>query len=122
VSRPCDVSPVRAETNICTVMFHVPAFLKQYERFWDSPAQASYTWLGLLFMMISHAALFCLRGDEEIPGKLGTPEHVFNIYRARGAQCLALDDYTKPGKFKVEALVLYFGLEYLRPADAVLGT
>lgn len=103
-------------------MFHVPAFLKQYERFWDSPLEASYTFLGLLFLMISHAALFCLRGDEEVPGKLGTPEHVFDIYRVRGAQCLALDDYTKPGKLKVEAMLLYFGTEYLRTTDAVLGT
>lgn len=103
-------------------MFHVPAFLRQYEKFWDSPSEASYTFLGLLFLMISHAALFCLRGDEEVPGKLGTPEQVFDVYRARGAQCLVLDDYTKPGKFKVETLLLYFGTEYLRNTDTVLGT
>ncbi|KAB5513167.1 fungal-specific transcription factor domain-containing protein [Coniochaeta sp. 2T2.1] len=104
------------------MMFHVPSFLRQYERFWENTTKASYTFLGLIFLMISHAALFCLRADEEIPGRLGTAEHVFDIYRARGAQCLVLDDYTRPGKMKVETMLLYFATEYLRAADAVPGT
>ncbi|KAB5533447.1 fungal-specific transcription factor domain-containing protein [Coniochaeta sp. 2T2.1] len=104
------------------MMFHVPSFLRHYERFWDNPTKASYTFLGLIFLMISHAALFCLRADEEIPGRLGTAEHVFDIYRAHGAQCLVRDDYTRPGKMKVETMLLYFATEYLRAVDAVPGT
>jgi hypothetical protein len=72
--------------------------------------------------MISHAALFCLRGDEEVPGGLGTPQYVADFYRIKCAQCLALDDYTRPGKYKVETLILYFGTEYLRISDAQRGT
>jgi hypothetical protein len=72
--------------------------------------------------MISHAALFCLRGDEEVPGNLGAPMSVCNAYRIRSAHALALDDYTKPGKWKIEAMILYFGIEYLRLSDAQRGT
>lgn len=104
------------------LMFHVPTFMKQYEEFWENPQSYSLTWVGLLLIMIAHAALFCLRGDEEVPGGLGQPMHVCDLYRVYSAQCLALDDVTKPGKYKVEALILYFGIEYLRLSDASRGT
>lgn len=80
------------------------------------------SWAGLLFIMISHAALFCLRGDEEVPGHLDPPMKVCDTYRERAAHVLALDDITKPGKWKVEAMILYFGIEYLRLSDAQRGT
>lgn len=80
------------------------------------------SWVGLLFIMIAHAALFCLRGDEEVPGNLGPPMSVCDVYRIRSAHALALDDFTKPGKWKVEAMILYFGIEYLRLSDAQRGT
>ncbi len=104
------------------VIFHIPTFLKQYEEFWGNPEACSFTWLGLLFIMISHSALFCLRGDEEVPGNLGGAMQVSDAFRRRAAQCLSLDDYTAPGKYKVETLLLYFGTEYLRQNDANLGT
>ncbi|KAM0272609.1 hypothetical protein ACHAQH_008619 [Verticillium albo-atrum] len=69
-----------------------------------------------------HAAFFCLRGDEDVPGNIGPPQYIMDLYRIRSAQCLALDDYTRPGKYKVEALILYFGTEYLRLSDAQRGT
>ncbi|KAJ9133395.1 Fungal specific transcription factor domain-containing protein [Pleurostoma richardsiae] len=104
------------------LLFHIPVFLKKYEEFWQNPTATSFTYLGLLFVMICHAALFCLRGDEEVPGNLGSPSHVCDVFRIRTAHCLALDDYTKPGNHKVETLLLYFGTEYLRQNDAALGT
>ncbi|KAK3936842.1 hypothetical protein QBC46DRAFT_268874 [Diplogelasinospora grovesii] len=104
------------------MMFHVPTFLRQYDEFWEDSSQASYTWVGLLFIMFAHAALYCIRGDEEVPGNLGTPLQVFDAYRIRAAHCLALGDYTTPGVYKIEAMMLYFGCEYLGKHDAVMGT
>lgn len=78
--------------------------------------------MGLLFIIIAHAALFCLRGDEEVPGHLGPAMSVCDLFRIRAAHALALDDITKPGKWKVEAMILYFGIEYLRLSDAQRGT
>lgn len=104
------------------LIFHIPSFLREYENFWKDPTQASLSYIGLLFLMISHAALFCLRGGEEtMPGNLGTPMQMSDAFRVRGAQCLALDDYTKPGRHKAEGLLLYFGSEYLRQSDTALG-
>ncbi|SPO05104.1 uncharacterized protein DNG_07789 [Cephalotrichum gorgonifer] len=103
-------------------MFHIPSFMRQYNEFWEAPHTFSMSWVGLLFIMIAHAALFCLRGDEEVPGNLGLPMEVCSIYRVRSAHALALDDFTKPGKWKVEAMILYFGIEYLRLSDAQRGT
>ncbi|KAK3319869.1 fungal-specific transcription factor domain-containing protein [Cercophora scortea] len=104
------------------MMFHIPSFIGDYDKYWENPAAVSYTWIGLVFLMFSHAAMFCLRGDEDVPGNLGTPLEVMEAYKVLGAQCLALDDYTKPGRYKVEALLLYFGVEYLRQNEAFLGT
>lgn len=99
----------------------------QYHKFWEDPQNTSnysISWIGLICGMIAHAAFFCLRGggDEEIPGGLGPPQYVFDFYRIRTAQCLALDDYSRPGRHKVETLLLYLGLEYLRRTDAQRGT
>ncbi|TPX12567.1 uncharacterized protein E0L32_000744 [Thyridium curvatum] len=104
------------------MMFHVPSFLKNYEEFWENPQDSTLTYLALLFMMVTHAALLCLRGEEEMPGNLGSPQQVATAYRGRAAHCLALDDYTRPNiKYKIEAMMLYFGAEYLLQVDAQPG-
>ncbi|KAK4465034.1 fungal-specific transcription factor domain-containing protein [Cladorrhinum samala] len=100
------------------VMFHMPTFLKQYESFWDNPAAMTYTQLGLLFAMFCSASLYYMRAGEEVPGALGNPHEIYKIFKAKCAQCLVLDDYTQPGPYKLEALILYFGCEYLGHPDA----
>lgn len=100
------------------VMFHMPTFLKQYEGFWENPAAMTYTQLGLLFAMFCSASLYYMRVGEEVPGGLGNPHEIYKTYKAKCAQCLVLDDYTKPGPYKLEALILYFGCEYLGHPDA----
>ncbi|KAK1519400.1 fungal specific transcription factor domain-containing protein [Colletotrichum costaricense] len=103
-------------------MFHVPTFWKEFHEFWEDQSRFSLTWLALLFAMINHAAFFCLRADEAVPGDLGPATYVADIFRSHCARCLALDNYTTPGKYKVETMMLYFGSEYLRLADAQQST
>jgi len=103
-------------------MFHIPTFMKEYKKFWDNPFDAHYTWFGLLFVMCCHATLYYLLANEEIPGALGDPQLVFDELRTRAAQCLTLADYTKPGPYKIQAMFLYFGAEYLRRNESILGT
>lgn len=103
------------------VIIHVPSFQRQYARFWEAPHEASITWIGLLFSMICFAVVFCQQAGEEVPGNLGDANHVSDMYRRWCARCLALDDYTTPGKYKVETLMLYFGAEYLARPDVALG-
>lgn len=104
------------------VMFHRPTFYKHYEAFWNDPRSASYTYLALLFMMLAQASIFYLGAGEPIPGGLGEALDVIDGCRTHAAHCLAIDDYTKPDKFKVETMLLYFRTEYLRQVDAPLGT
>ncbi len=119
------------------MMFHQPTFYRHYDAFWRT-REASYSYLALLFMMLAHAAIFCLRDEESslphgaavvgtglpsaVPGPPPTPLAVIDACRARAAHCLALDDISRPGRHKVEAMALYFGTEYLRQADAPQGT
>ncbi len=59
--------------------------------------------------------------NEELPGQLGDPKQVFDEFRVRAAQCLTLGDYTKPGLYKVQAMLLYLGCEMFRRNEAMLG-
>jgi hypothetical protein len=61
-----------------------------------------------------------MMGNEEMmPGDLGPPAEAKLHYLARTAQCLTLDDYSRPGgKLKLEALVVYAGIEYIGRLDA----
>lgn len=103
-------------------MFHVPTFMKNYKDFWDKPLDTNYTWLGLLFVMCCHAALYLDLSGQELPGDYGSAALAFNEYNYHAAQCLALADYAKPGCYKVQAMLLHFGCEYLRRHDFILGT
>ncbi|KAK1753729.1 fungal-specific transcription factor domain-containing protein [Echria macrotheca] len=104
------------------VMFHVPTFMKTYKLFWDNPLDTNYSWIALLLVMCCHAALYFHLAGEETPGNLGDAQTVFDEFRIRTAQALTLADYTKPGPHKVQAMTLYFGTEYLRRNDSMLGT
>jgi hypothetical protein len=103
-------------------MFHIPTFTKDYKDFWDNPLGATYTWIGLLFVMCSHAAMYFDMSGQELPGNFGSASLAFEEYKYRTAQCLTIADYTKPGNYKVQAMLLYFGVEYLRRHDFILGT
>jgi len=103
-------------------IFHIPTFMKQYEAFWDNPLDTTYTWIALLFVLYSHAALYFSLSGQELPGGMGSAEHALNESKYRAAQCLTLADYTMPGPYKVETIILYFGVEYLGRHQFILGT
>ncbi|KAK4653421.1 hypothetical protein QC762_507140 [Podospora pseudocomata] len=100
------------------IMFHMPSLLRHYEAFWEYPAAMTYTELALLFAMFCNASLYYMKSGEELPGRLGDAGAAYRIYKARCAQCLVLGDYTKPWRYKLEAMILYFGSEYLGQQDA----
>ncbi|KAK0724148.1 fungal-specific transcription factor domain-containing protein [Lasiosphaeris hirsuta] len=104
------------------MMFHIPTFMKHYKLFWETPHKVTYTWIGLLFALCAHSCLYSIMANEELPGNMGDPQQLFDEFRVRAAQCLTLADYTKPGRYKVQAMILYFGTEFLRRNEAMLGT
>lgn len=52
------------------------------------------------------------RSGDTLPQPFGDSTAIMNLYRRRSAHCLLLANYTKPGRYKLEALVIYAGLEY----------
>ncbi|KAK0713694.1 fungal-specific transcription factor domain-containing protein [Lasiosphaeria miniovina] len=104
------------------VIFHVPSFLRDYNRLWENPSKRTYASLALHFSAFSLASLYILGRGEEMPGNLGPARAVFESFKAHAAHCLALSDYTKPGCYKIEALIMLFGCEFVGYPDAVVGS
>ncbi|KAM0248801.1 hypothetical protein ACHAQJ_009312 [Trichoderma viride] len=103
------------------LIIHVPTFQREYAEFWDDPTKISVTWLGLLYAIMCSAVTFYRRAGDILPDGLGDALEVGDIYRTRVAQCLVLANYTTPGRYKVETLLLYFGAEFLSSKDAQIG-
>ena len=53
-------------------MFHIPAFMRHYKMFWEGTGYRNYTFVGMVFVMCSHAALYSHMGGEELPGNMGS--------------------------------------------------
>ncbi len=67
--------------------------------------------------MLAYASWHILRSDELYAfGDLGPIKDVYNTFRMAASRCLVKADYTIPGRYKVEALILYYGMEYYRRA------
>jgi hypothetical protein len=69
-----------------------------------------------------YAISFHARAGDTLPGSLGEPARVSDVYRTCTAQCLILANYTMPGRYKVETLLLYSGIEFLRTGDTQIGS
>lgn len=65
---------------------------------------------------------FYARAGDTLPGSLGEPAPVSEVYRTCAAQCLVLANYTTPGRYKVETLLLYSGTEFIRTGDTQIGS
>ncbi len=68
--------------------------------------------------MYTYASWYCVRsGEIDAFQELGTAQSLYDTYRAAAARCFIQDNYTVPGKYKIEALIIYFGMEYYRFAQ-----
>lgn len=90
--------------------------------FWENQNTASVTWIGLLFTILCHSLFLYRRAGDTPPGSLGNTAEVGDSFRIQAAHCLVLGNYTNPGEFKVETLLLYSGTEFLRTNDMQIGT
>ncbi|PYH42922.1 Zn(II)2Cys6 transcription factor [Aspergillus saccharolyticus JOP 1030-1] len=101
------------------VLIHTPTFTREYTAFWKNPQEASISWLAYLYTILSAAAglhLFTTSGREE-----GQFAEAFEGYFRLASQCLTVAEYTRPGKYKLEALILSICCEILRSADTHVG-
>ncbi|KAL8328633.1 hypothetical protein RB597_004412 [Gaeumannomyces tritici] len=100
---------------------HAPTFHQTLQKHWEDPSQTPIMWLGMLYSILCLAMLSYHKiGDEPAEWK-GRSLELAAEYRLRTVQCLVTGDYTKPGEYTVETLILYKFGEYSSRYDADVG-
>ncbi|PYI20274.1 hypothetical protein BO99DRAFT_112686 [Aspergillus violaceofuscus CBS 115571] len=101
------------------VLIHTPTFTREYTAFWKNPQGASISWLAYLYTIFSAAAglhLFTTAGRAD-----GHFAEAFDEYFRLASQCLTMAEYTRPGRYKLETLILSICCEILRSTDTHVG-
>lgn len=106
--------------NAATVV-HVPTFQQQLRNHWQDPSKTPIMWLAVLYSILCLAMLSYHKVGDEPPELKGRALELATEYRLRTVQCLIAGDYTKPGAFTVEAMLLYAFCEYASRFDADLS-
>lgn len=105
---------------LCFISLKVSDNRIKYEEFWERPSTASLAWLALLFAIFSCGTFI---QHSLIPGTAETVlPQIFDFYRTKCAIALTHSNYTIPGCYKVEAAVMYLGVEYLQSDGLKTGT
>jgi hypothetical protein len=82
-------------------------------------------WIGLLYALLGLGSYFYFLSGDDIhfitPKTLVSPQETINLYRDRTVQCLATENYLKPNRFTVQALLFLCVLECFQSRDATLG-
>lgn len=78
----------------------------------------SVPWLALLYACMAMAVGIYYRSGDPLPSPLGNSLETMILYRRRCCHCLIHANYTKPGRYKVEALMMYAASEYSKKGDA----
>ncbi|KAH8700829.1 hypothetical protein BGW36DRAFT_317045 [Talaromyces proteolyticus] len=103
------------------VILHFPTFQREYDQFWLEPENVSLPWLGLLYASLTMSVGMYRRSLEPLPGALGDPIEMINRLQRNCCQCLISSNYTKVGKLKVEALLMYATTEYSKKGNAPIS-
>nr|XP_001390733.2 hypothetical protein ANI_1_494044 [Aspergillus niger CBS 513.88] len=101
------------------IIIHAPTFKSEYLRFWDNPAGAPVAWIALLYSILSCGIYIQHTADSEV-FSLDLPRS-FYMYRHNSAVALAKSNFATPGPYKVEASILYLGIEYLQSNEQKTG-
>lgn len=97
---------------------HAPTFHQQLRKHWQDPSKTPIMWLGLLYSVLCLATLSYHKVGDEPPEWKGRTLQLAAEYRLRTVQCLIAADYTKPGEYTVETLLLYIFGEFSSRWDA----
>lgn len=97
---------------------HAPTFHHQLRQHWQDPSKSPIMWLGLLYSVLCLAMLSYHKVGDEPPEWKGRSLELASEYRLRTVQCLIAGDYTKPGEYTVETMLLYIFGEFSSRWDA----
>lgn len=100
---------------------HAPTFHHQLRAHWQDPSKTPIMWLGLLYSVLCLAMLSYHKVGDEPPEWKGRTLELAAEYRLRTVQCLIAADYTKPGEYTVETMLLYMFGEFSSRWDADLS-
>jgi len=81
----------------------------------------------MLYAILTLSAHFELMSQNSSFGNfpdmaLRDPVEAINIFREKTVQCLVLGNYTEPGPYTVETLLVYYIAEHFRSADTQFGS
>lgn len=94
----------------------------QYKQFWLNPKGASLQWVAILFGVMEMGVFLYMRVQDDLPGDLGNPKDLMELFHRRSTECLLLSKYsTAPGIYSLEALLFNIQGEFIRRRDAHLG-
>ncbi|UPL00951.1 hypothetical protein LCI18_011885 [Fusarium solani-melongenae] len=109
-------------TEPSTIVFHAPTFEQEYKQFWLDPKGASLQWVAILFGVMEMGTFLYMRVQDDLPGDLGNPKDLMELFHRRSTECLLLSKYsTAPGIYSLEALLFNIQGEFIRRRDAHLG-
>ncbi|RFU33331.1 hypothetical protein B7463_g2979, partial [Scytalidium lignicola] len=108
-NNPCIPTQVLTSTS---GVIHRPTFFKQYNAFWAEPSKTKIIWIGMLYSMLCLALQSYQHYNDEPPEYQGTLLVLAELYRIRTAQCIAIEDISKPSEFMLETLLFHSFAEY----------
>ncbi|KAE8378026.1 hypothetical protein BDV26DRAFT_304654 [Aspergillus bertholletiae] len=101
------------------IIIHAPTFKQQYSEFWENPSGVSLPWLALLYGVLS-CAVYIEHSTNPAVSEFRLPD-IFQNYRTNCAVALAKSNIAVPGRYKVEAAIMYLGIEYLQSNNLKSG-
>ena len=91
---------------------------------WKDPGGTPLMWFGLLFSILGLTSHFYVMSGDELhtmPEPFTSISEIASYYRDRTVQCLVEVNYLKPVRYTVEALCLYYVLEFFQAKDSEFG-
>lgn len=88
-------------------IIHAPTYQDEYKQYWKDPKQATASWLGLTFAILSLAESFSLRDVDPSSAAAKTCLAKVERLHSMSASAAVLADFTTPKKYTLECLIFY---------------
>ena len=72
-------------------------------------------WIALLFAKLCLSSIFEFRSGQSLSQTLTED---IQFYKQKAVECLRLGDFTKPSRYTIEALMIYFACEHFSTTDS----
>ncbi|KAI1342122.1 hypothetical protein F5Y15DRAFT_374261 [Xylariaceae sp. FL0016] len=94
---------------------HIPTFSKQYAAFLENPHETDLHWIAMLFMILAMGVFFSsFTAPHELEVDSPTPAmDRFRQFRGAAGCALLWGKYAQPGRFTMQAFLLYVEGEFL---------